>query len=93
MAADFLGIVGIACVIGVGVVWQVVSHFRRIFRMRRWNYEWYRREFPELARYGRVACYECGGSDVGTERVMEHTYMRGHICRTCGTTLYYSSES
>ena len=93
MNVDAVWMLGMACAIGAGVIWQVVSHFRKIFQMKRWNYEWYRGEFPQLARNGRVSCYKCAGSDVGTERFMNHTYMRSHVCRTCGTTLYYSPES
>jgi len=73
---------------------MIVWRFLRIMKMRKWNLAWYRGEFPSLvARDGRVTCYSCNSSNIGTERLMEGMYMRRHFCRHCGITLYYSPES
>lgn len=78
----------------IALVAMMVWRFLRILKMRKWNLAWYRREFPNLVgRDGRVTCYACNSSNVGTERLMEGMYMRRHLCRQCGTTLYYSPES
>jgi hypothetical protein len=66
---------------------------KRKTRLAKFNFDWYRSEFPQLVSEGKVKCYKCGGSHLGTERMMNQTYMRSHICRQCGTTLYYSKES
>lgn len=69
-----------------------VRHFYKVWQMKRWDYEWYRREFPKLVHNGRVSCYRCNSTDLRVERLMNHTYMRTHHCGQCGTTLYYSRE-
>ena len=56
------------------------------------NFDWYRRQYPHCVRDGCVKCNKCGSGHMGTERLMNHSYLRGHICRQCGTTLYYSRE-
>lgn len=56
------------------------------------NYDWYKRQHPQLVRDGRVKCHKCGSGHLGTERLMNRSYLRAHICRQCGTTLYYSRE-
>ena len=56
------------------------------------NFDWYKRQHPHCVRDGRVKCNKCGSGHMGTERLMNHSYLRGHICRQCGTTLYYSRE-
>ncbi len=56
------------------------------------NFDWYKRQHPQCVRDGRVKCHKCGSGHMGTERLMNHSYLRGHICRQCGTTLYYSRE-
>lgn len=60
--------------------------------VQRFDFLWYRQEFPELVKDGRVACYRCHSKDTGVERKMNHSYVRSHFCRSCGTTLYYSRE-
>lgn len=62
-------------------------------RMREQNLAWYRAEHPTRVTKDAVSCRECGSTNVGTERVLERTYMRRHLCRNCGTTLYYSPET
>ena len=41
---------------------------------------------------GRVKCRHCNSASIGTERLMQNTYLRRHVCRQCGTTLYHSPE-
>lgn len=62
-------------------------------KMKNWNFDWYVKEFPNLHKGGRVSCYKCKSPSIGVERMMNQTYMRRHVCRQCGTTLYYSSEN
>jgi len=76
----------------VVIIWIGSSQIRSFLNFRRYDFNWYRREFPNLVKNGQVACYQCGSNDMGVERKLERTYMRSHICRRCGTTLYYSRE-
>ena len=71
---------------------KIVSIIQGQRNARRFDFLWYQGEFPELVKDGRVACYRCRGKDVGVERKMNHSYVRSHYCRSCGTTLYYSQE-
>ena len=64
----------------------------RSVKLRRQNYDWYRGKYPGLVSPGRVKCYRCDGSDIGTERLMNGAFTRAHLCRTCGANLYYSPE-
>lgn len=84
--------VGGAVLVVIMLVAIVVTNSRRQAKMRSWNFDWYKKEFPNLIKGGRVACYKCNGTDIGIERLMNHMYMRRHVCRTCGTALYYSPE-
>lgn len=79
----------VASAIVVGLIYYQMQLAKR----RNWNFEWYAKEFPELVLNGRVTCYRCRASSIGTERLMQHTFLRAHVCRHCGTTLYYSSEN
>ena len=89
-SADNFFFLGILTLVALGIAWKA----RRYFQMRKWNLAWYRAEFPHLVgKDGRVTCYSCGSSNIGTERLMEGMYMRRHLCRQCGTTLYYSPEN
>lgn len=69
-----------------------VYHFTKIGKMKSNNFNLYRENNPNHVNGGKVTCNSCGGANIGTERVMKNTYMRAHICRSCGTTLYYSPE-
>lgn len=64
----------------------------RIAKLKKWDFNWYRSEFPHLVKNGSVTCYKCNGHNIGTERLLNQTFLRGHVCRQCGTTLYYSQE-
>lgn len=59
---------------------------------KRYDFHWYQQEFPDLVKDDRVACYQCRSKHLGVERKMNHSYVRSHYCRSCGTTLYYSKE-
>lgn len=61
-------------------------------KLRRQNFDWYRSNFPALFAKGKVICHRCNSSNIGTERLMQGTYLRAHVCRNCGTNLYYSKE-
>jgi hypothetical protein len=64
-----------------------------IFKKKRMNFAWYCMTHPtQVGRDGRASCFQCNGRSVATERLMGRTFLRRHICRTCGTTLYYSPE-
>lgn len=86
---EILAVIAAVGVIIAGVIYQQMQ----LAKKRRWNYQWYAGEFPNLVRNGRVACYRCQSTNLGVERLMHQTYLRAHICRQCGTTLYYSSEN
>jgi hypothetical protein len=81
-----------AVIVGILVICALYSHFGDIAKMKKWDFDWYRGEFPKLVSNRGVQCYKCNGSNIGTERLMGQTYMRAHICRQCGTKLYYSNE-
>lgn len=70
------------------------TYFRvkQIKQMREFDFDWYREEFPELTKDGTVTCYKCKSGHVSTERLMQRTFMRRHVCKSCGTTLFYSPE-
>jgi hypothetical protein len=74
------------------VAYKGISWYLAVRRMRLYNYQWYKGEFPDLVSDKFVKCYRCGSTNVGTERVMQRTYMRSHFCRSCGTKLYFSPE-
>lgn len=77
-----------------GLIVGVLIYYKaQLAKRARWNYQWYASEFPDLVKNGRVICYKCSASNIGIERLMRHTYLRAHVCRQCGTTLYYSSEA
>lgn len=87
----YLMLAGI-CLIPILIGYVVYDHFKSISNMKKFNFDWYRRQFPEFVSNRGVKCYKCKSPKVGTERVMNRTYMRSHICRQCGTTLYYTPE-
>lgn len=82
----------IAAAIVVVAVWGSARYVRGLINFRRFDFNWYRREFPHLVQHGQVTCYSCGSNDMGIERKLQQTYVRSHVCRRCGTTLYYSRE-
>lgn len=86
---DFAIVFSVAIVLGLAFWARRELHLRKL---RSQNFDWYRGEFPSLVANGRVTCYRCKGTSVGTERLMHNTFLRAHICRNCGTTLYYSRE-
>ena len=67
--------------------------FLRVQKLKRQNYDWYVAQNPKLVSGGRVRCLKCDSSNIGTERLMNRTFLRVHVCRQCGTALYYSKES
>lgn len=79
---------GVAAIIALSWFW----HYRRIAKLRRFNYDWYRGEFPDLVTARGVRCYRCNSSNIGTELLKQQTFLRAHVCRQCGTRLYYSQE-
>ena len=70
-----------------------VYQFLRVQMLKRENYDWYKAQYPALVANGHVKCHKCESSNVSTERMMKRTYLRAHVCRQCGTSLYYSVES
>ena len=74
------------------VAYKGISWYLAVRRMKRYNYQWYKAEFPGLVSDKSVKCYQCGSTSIGTERVMQRTYMRTHFCRSCGTKLYFTPE-
>lgn len=73
-------------------VYVGISNYKNAKQMKEFDFDWYRQEFPELARNGKVTCYKCKSEKVSTERLMQRTFMRRHVCESCGTTLFYSPE-
>ncbi len=80
--------------IAVPVVMAVLAvlFWWRSYRLRKQSYEWYKKTYPQFVLDGRVKCHHCNSTRIGTERLMQHTYLRRHVCQQCGNTLYYSSE-
>lgn len=72
--------------------WIATTYIRRWNNFRRYDFDWYGAEFPKLVTKDQVICYKCNSADIGVERQFQQTYMRSHVCRRCGTTLYYSKE-
>lgn len=68
------------------------GQFIRMAKRKRQNFDWYKAKYPNLVSPGRVQCYHCDSTNIGTERLMNRTFLRGHVCRSCGTNLYYSPE-
>lgn len=71
----------------------LLYRFVRRQRLKAKSYDWYKAQYPQLVTGGRVRCFKCDGANVGTERMMNRMFLRAHICRQCGTVLYYSKES
>lgn len=70
----------------------IVSGRRQFMRLRQ-DYAWYMATYPgKTSRDGRPLCYACNSPRVAVRNVMNHTYMRAHVCSVCGTTLYFSKE-
>lgn len=82
----------------IAVVWKIpqIIHNRRlnaeIEELKRYDFEWYRKKNPDCFVNNRVICVGCRSANIGVERARDQTYMRTHICRTCGGNLYFSSE-
>jgi len=79
----------VLALVALSAVWRYLK-FRKL---RQQDHDWYKKAFPQSVAHGRVKCFRCNGSSIGTERLMQRTYLRRHVCRQCGTTLYYSPEN
>lgn len=74
-------------------IFIVRANRKQMATMQAQSFAAYKQAHPDkVSRDGHVRCKECGGGNIGTERVMNRTFMRRHFCRTDGTTLYYSKE-
>lgn len=76
----------------VAIIRGIRKNLRMLKQMREQDLNWYRSEHPDHVRDGKVKCHQCAGTNIGTELVKNNTFMRRHMCRTCGTALYYSPE-
>ena len=79
-------------IVGAIAIAQIVIKSNRIKELKGWNFEWYQEQYPANVVDNKVTCRKCGSGNIGTERMMDKSYMRAHICRTCGTKLYFSPE-
>jgi len=58
------------------------------------TFDEYSRANPHLVNNGRVSCVKCNGSSIFLQRVatMPTSIISHHVCRTCGTALYRSTN-
>lgn len=59
---------------------------------KKFDFNWYRSEFPNLITNQGVKCYKCGSERMVVKKLMEHSYTKAHCCGRCGQRLYYSKE-
>ena len=79
-----------------GFIFIIYKNITRILRnkeLRSQDFVWYKNQFPTHVNGTKVSCKSCHSTNIGTERLMHKSYLRAHLCRTCGTTLYHSPES
>jgi len=81
----FLGIPAIIVVLLIG-------RYRRVQAMLGNGFAWYCAQSPKNFRDGRVHCSACDSANIRTERLMNQTYVRAHVCGQCGTKLYFTKE-
>lgn len=89
MSSDFLFSFALLIIL---VAVSLALHFRRQANYRKFNFEWYRREFPNLITARGVKCYKCGSDHMVVRNLMQGSYTKAHSCGRCGQTLYYSPE-
>jgi uncharacterized paraquat-inducible protein A len=89
---DFAGWMLIPTFFIVLITYAIITAIRQQRRLKRMNFAWYAANHPAHIKNGKVSCMACNSKSIGTERLLERTYMRRHYCRQCGTTLYYSPE-
>ncbi|WP_298924534.1 hypothetical protein [uncultured Ramlibacter sp.] len=74
-------------------IFIIRTNRKQMAAMQAQSFAAYKQAHPgRVSHDGHVRCKECGGGNIGIERVMNRTFMRRHFCRTDGTTLYYSKE-
>jgi len=76
-----------------GVVAAIIQQYQRLQKLREQDYQWYRERYPEAIKGSRVTCNSCGSDRITVRGLMQHTYLREHVCTQCGSALYYSRES
>lgn len=68
------------------------SRLKQLSTFEHMTYTWYRSQYPDNVRGGKVSCFICGNPRIHARALMNHTYHREHFCTQCGKTLYYSPE-
>ena len=82
----------IAVVVVFIVVADAVQRSSYLDKLKKQDYTWYRNQYPEAMRNGRIVCRQCQSRAIRVRGLMNRTYMREHFCGECGATLYYSPE-
>lgn len=73
-------------------IFIAVRNFLDVAAKKRQNFEWFKQTYPDNVKGTPITCRSCGGENIGTERLMNKTFVRRHFCRTCGTDQYYTPE-
>lgn len=94
VGASLIAAIPVAMFVAIAafVIYALRRNAKHVAKLKTQNFDWYREQFPNLVKGSRVSCYRCEGAGISVERMMNQTYLRRHVCRTCGTALYYSPE-
>lgn len=74
------------------IIWVIVRQRLKLRALRRQDYAWYTRTWPQCLTRNGISCHNCGGRRIHTQRLMQRSFLRAHFCAQCGDTLYYSPE-
>ena len=76
----FLGAVGFFAGVNLWIYWRAYARLP--------TFDAYRRQHPELFKFGRCHCRRCGSGRLYVNSL--DAFRRRHICTVCGETLYRS---
>lgn len=88
---NVMGFIPVLLLVGSAVL-ITFSHHRRVSKLKKMDYKWYRSKYPSSLRNGQLTCHGCQSNQVHTRNLMNRTFMREHFCSQCGETLFYSPE-
>jgi len=75
-----------------GIILMLILAFKKHYSLP--TFDGYRAKHPELVKDGKIACYNCSGTDVFVKTVgnTPMSILNHHMCKTCGTNLFRSSN-
>lgn len=65
----------------------LISTHREMSGVRRYTAVWYRANFPQALRNGKLACRHCGHTRIRAQRY--GSFHRACVCAGCNETLFY----